>query len=221
MSILDTLKHQIFEEDSTKPAPTSQVKQIPSFPISSIPVTPPSTTFPSTTGQPFQSSPFSIPTAVVIDENVYKNILDKTNFNNTRVGQIISKYFDALDDSGLDTSGKFRAAIKQASKIDKIMPEEVLTTFDTLKAAWQKEVDGFNALATKMDVTQIKSREQQLSDLKNQIEILQAQQVQVSKELDGARSGHASATQQFAMAAQRRATEIDQQRAQFAAMLPH
>src|SRR5580658_3651646 len=43
---------------------------------------------------PTPGSPFSVPTAVVVDEKVYQNILCKTDFDKTSVGRAVHKYFD-------------------------------------------------------------------------------------------------------------------------------
>lgn len=165
------------------------------------------------------NSPFAIPSTSVLDENVYNSVLAKTNFDTTDVGKVIHKYFDALEETGLDVQTKFKSAMKQAAKLDGISPAKVLATFDSLKNSLQNEANAFGGAAAKNEQDQVTSRKNSLADIENQIKRLTEQRTKVMAELADAQQTLANATTQFNLASQRRATEIDQQKAQFAALL--
>lgn len=164
-------------------------------------------------------SPFSVPATLVLDESVYKNLFDKTNFDTTSVGKAIHKYFDALDDSGLDTETKFRMSMKQAAKLDNVSQENVLATFDSMKESLQREIANFGTAAANSEQQEITTRQQKMQDIDKQMSQLMDQKIKIAAELTNAQSSHSNATQQFNLASQKRGGEIDQQKSQFTALL--
>jgi hypothetical protein len=177
------------------------------------------------TGAATAPSPFSVPGSVVLDEAVYQRVFQKTDFDQTDVGKAMHRYYDALPDV-LDTNTKFKTALAQAAKLDGITSDKVLAAFDGLKTALQQESDRFSKVCdtqVKNEVTSRQQRLQQISDqiaqLTQQIADLQMQHTKGSGELGEAQSRVTNAQNQFTLAAARRSNEIDQQKAQFTALL--
>lgn len=230
MSFADKIKNAahaasslVMTEDETetqKPGPAApKAKPAPaaSFSMGATPSFAP--TAPST-------SPFAIGGAAVLDEAVYQKVLAKTNFDQTPVGQVIHRYYDALDGTPLDTNTKFKTAIAQAQKLDGLTPDHILQAFDDLLASLQKEGDNFQRAADGLTQREVTSRQQtlqqisdQINTLTSQIADLQTKHTQVSGELADAQTKVANGSAQFGLASQRRAQEIQQQKASFQALL--
>ena len=170
-------------------------------------------------------SPFTAAPVVVLDESVYQRVFAKTDFDQTDVAKSIHHYFDTLPDT-LDINAKFKIAMGQASKLDGITADKVLAAFDGLKTKLQAEQDGFANAVGDQNQKEVAGRQQKLQSINEQIAKLQqsitdlqTQSNQVSAELVDAQNKIANAQQQFGLATQRRSSEIDQQKAQFAALL--
>jgi hypothetical protein len=174
------------------------------------------------------ASPFAIGGAAVLDEAVYQKVLAKTNFDQTPVGQVIHKYYDALDGTPLDVNTKFKTAITQATKLDGLTPDHILQAFDDLLTTLSKEGDNFQRAADGLTQREVTSRQQSLQQISDQINALtqqiadlQTKHSQVSGELADAQTKVANGSTQFGLAATRREQEIRQQKAQFQALLSH
>jgi methyl-accepting chemotaxis protein len=172
------------------------------------------------------TSPFAIGGATVLDEAVYQKVLAKTNFDQTPVGQVIHKYYDALESTPLDVNTKFKTAIAQAQKLDGLTPDHILQAFDDLLSQLQKEGDNFQRAADGLTAREVTSRQTTLSQINDQINSLtqqiadlQTKHSQVSADLADAQTKVANGSTQFGLASQRRAQEIQQQKAQFQALL--
>src|SRR5271157_5720874 len=196
---------------AAKPAPATGH---PAFHFDSSGNVPPST-FPSAS---VASSPFAVPTAVVVDENIYQSVLHKTNFDDTTVGKAVKKYFDGLEGILADPNQRFKAAIGQAQKLDGITPDQVLQTFDGLQAALDRDAQGFQQTAANVESREITARQTKITDLSTQVSNLNSQIAQLTSELTDQQTKHSSTVTQYGLAEQRRATEIAQQKAQFAAL---
>jgi hypothetical protein len=222
MSIMKKLHDALVEDDPNTAKPTAT-------PVTSMKQPP----APGSLGQGFTAaaapamapSPFAVPGTTVLDEAVYQRIFKLTDFDQTDVGKAMHRYFDALPDT-LDVNTKFKTALTQASRLDGITPDRVLAAFDGLKTTLQTESDRFAKIVdaqTKNEVTGRQQRIQQITDqiaqLQQQIADLQAQHTTVSAELVDAQGHITNAETQFHLATQRRNQEIDQQKAQFAALL--
>lgn len=205
---VDAVSHQLYVEN-----PSATPKKI------LTPITPP------VVRQPSVSNNTSLPTfsinSVVVDDNIYQQLLAKTNFDTSPVGKIVHKYYDSLDDSDFDSNTKFKMAMKQAAKLDGVAPAQILATFDTLIESLNAENSKFNHTASTIEENEITDRQKQVADLEDQIAKLGQQRIQLMSELASSQTKHANITQQFSMASQKRATEIGQQKAQFAALLSH
>jgi hypothetical protein len=162
-------------------------------------------------------SPFAVPGTAVLDEKIYKSVLKKTDFDDTPVGKTLHSYYDGLED--MDPNTRFKTAFKLAAKRDGITAAQVLAAFDQLQSALDAETRNFQGLAASIEQKEIVARQQRIADLTNQRQQIDQQIAQLQGELADQTASHSNATQQFTLAAQRRATEISQQRAQFASLL--
>lgn len=212
--------------DDKKPAPAAPVAKTatpPSFNFASLntgsasaPATAPAT----------PASPFAVPGSTVLDEKVYQRVLGLTDFNASEVGQRVQRYYDALEEAGLDTATRLKTAVKQAAKLDGITPDQVLAAFDSLASRLQAESEKFARAVEAQTQKEITGRQQQLqaisdnvAQLQKQISDLQGQHTQVGAELTDAQGRIANAATQMQLATARRASEIEQQKAQFAGLL--
>jgi len=213
MSLKDTLKHAAhaatslaYEDDApAKPAAPAAAPH-PAFSFNLTPAAP-------------AGSPFAVGGSVVLDEKVYQSVFSKTNFDATPVSKTIHKYYDALEGVIPDQTQRFKAAIGQAQKLDGITPDQILATFDQLEAALEADAKGFQGVADKVEASQITTRQAKITDLQTQVANFNQQIAQLQSELVDEQAKHANAVQQYGLAQQRRATEIAQQKAQFAALL--
>ncbi len=210
----------VVEDDGVETPKPAAARPSPSF--AHVPA---ASTFAPTTPS---TSPFAIGGAAVLDEAVYQKVLAKTNFDQTPVGQVIHKYYDALDGTPLDVNTKFKTAIAQATKLDGLTPDHILQAFDDLLTALSKEGDNFQRAADGLTQREVTSRQQSLQQITDQIGQLQAQiadlqtkHTQVSADLADAQAKVANGSTQFGLASQRRSQEIQQQKAQFQALLSH
>ena len=131
-----------------------------------------------------------------------------------------------MEDSPLDPNTKFKTALGMAKKRDGLTADKVLATFDQLRAALKAESDKFATSVNNMVMKEVTARQVTLDTIsatiaqkQKDIEALQQQHTQVNAELADAQTKVSNATTQFGLAAQRRSAEIDQQQAQFAALL--
>jgi len=166
-------------------------------------------------------SPFLVPGSVALDEGVYQKVLAKTNFETTPACISIHKYYDAMEGMPMDIKTKFKMAIAQAAKLDGLTADKILATFDGLKTALAADANNFAKFAEEREKTQITSRQTKIQQITDQITALETQHTQLAAELADEQNKHVAGTTQYALAQQRRATEIDQQKAEFAALLSH
>jgi rubrerythrin len=223
---IDSLKHVIIEDDDPKPeghsqAPAQEHPQPHSeaAPANAAPVAESTnhSAYQTMSGQPMSEE----------TEHVYQRILAKTNFNATQVAATIHKYLDPLSAiPSLDERTRFKTAVVQAKAQEGLTQEKILATFDGLKVALQNEQDSFAASATATKQREIEDRQKKVQDVTDAIaqkqkEIAQLQQrlSDVTTELVGAQGKIQRAESQFTIAAQRRALEIDQEKAKYVSLL--
>jgi len=224
---IDSLKHVIIEDDDPKAEgqahPHSQPHTEPAPPVAGNTVTPPIVaTTDSSTYQTMSGQPMSEET-----EHVYQRILAKTNFAATQVSATIHKYLDPLSAiPALDERTKFKTAVIQAKAQEGLSQEKILATFDGLKVALQNEQESFAACAEQTKQQEIANRQKKVQEITDAIsqkqkEIAQLQQrlSEVTTELVGAQGKIQRAESQFTIAAQRRALEIDQEKAKYVSLL--
>lgn len=213
---IDSIKHAIIEEDD----PKAEAKQE------------------SHSAQPATVSPTPTNSAApshVVDaqpmseevEHVYQRILSKTSFDSTQVAATIHKYLDPLASiTALDERTRFKTAVVQAKAQEGLTQEKILATFDGLKVALQNEQESFAASADATKQHEIVDRQKKVQEFTDQItqkqrEIAQMQQrlSEMTTELVAAQGKIQRAESQFTIAAQRRAVEIDQEKAKYLSLL--
>jgi hypothetical protein len=213
---IDTIKHAIVEDDpDPKSSTQNQGRPEAKSPSPAVPLS--------------ESVPESAPFHSMGEEaeHVYKKILAKTDFQFTPVAATIHKYLDPLSAiPSLDERTKFKTAVVQAKAQEGLTAERILATFDGLKVALQNEKESFAATAEatkEQEVTDRQKKVQEITDAMTakQKEIAQLQQrlSQVSTDLVVAQGKIQRAESQFTIAAQRRAVEIDQEKAKYISLL--
>lgn len=228
---IDSLKHVIIEDDDPKADGQAQAHPQPHAestpPVAphsmAAPVAAPAETSTSQTAyQTMSGQPMSEET-----EHVYQRILAKTNFAATQVSATIHKYLDPLSAiPALDERTKFKTAVIQAKAQEGLSQEKILATFDGLKVALQNEQESFATSAEQTKQQEIANRQKKVQEITDAIsqkqkEIAQLQQrlSEVTTELVGAQGKIQRAESQFTIAAQRRALEIDQEKAKYVSLL--
>lgn len=211
---IDTIKHAIIEDDD----PKSDQKSRP-HPVASSGASAPGAT---DTQQILSAQPMNVEV-----QHIYERILAKTNFDATQVAATIHKYLDPLVAiPSLDERTRFKTAVIQAKAQEGLTKEKILATFDGLKVALQNEQESFTASAQATKEREITDRQKRVQETTNEIarkqsEIAQLQQrlAEMTNELLDAQSKIQHAESQFAIAVQRRAGEIDQEKAKYASLL--
>jgi uncharacterized coiled-coil protein SlyX len=229
---LDGIKHVIIEDDDPKPEgqgqsqahPQSHTETAPAVatPVAASTHSAASQTTYQTGYQTMSGQPMSEET-----EHVYQRILAKTNFEATQVSATIHKYLDPLSAiPSMDDRTKFKTAVVQAKAQEGLSQEKILATFDGLKVALRNEQDSFAASAEATKQHEITDRQKKVQDITDAIaqkqkEVAQLQQrlSDVTAELTGAQGKIQRAESQFTIAAQRRALEIDQEKAKYVSLL--
>jgi len=208
---LDSLKHLAFEEEPAKPAPDATPTTVP-------------THAPAMTAAP-EPVAYSLPIdAGVVPDNdeVYQKILAKTNFEGTAAAATIHKFLEplkAIPDTVMPPNVKFKTAVLQAKAQAGLTEDSILATFDTLQASLKQEQDAFEAKAQQFAAREISGRQDRIGQISAQITQLQQELGQLSSELVEAQGKSTHAQNQFVAAVNRRGSEIEQQKEQYAAML--
>jgi hypothetical protein len=218
---IDSIKHVIIEDDDPKSQGQTQAHA--QTHTEAAPSTAPVA---ASTGN-VSYRPASAPPMTEETEHVYQRILAKTNFDSTQVAVTIHKYLDPLSAiPSLDERTRFKTAVIQAKAQEGLSQEKILATFDGLKVALQNEQESFanSAAATKQrEIDDRQKKVQEVTDAiaQKQREIAQLQQrlSDVTTELVGAQGKIQRAESQFAIAVQRRALEIDQEKAKYVSLL--
>lgn len=217
---IDGIKHAIIEDDDPKPDSHAQQPQPHAeAPPIAVPVaaSTDSAAYQTMSGQPMSEE----------TEHCYQRILAKTNFAATQVYATIHKYLDPLSAiPSLDERTKFKTAVIQAKAQEGLSQEKILATFDGLKVALQNEQESFSASAAATRQREVDDRQKKVQEVTDAIaqkqrEIAQLQQrlSDVTTELVGAQGKIQRAESQFTIAAQRRALEIDQEKAKYVSLL--
>jgi len=219
---IDSIKHVIIEDDD----PRSQGKGQ-AHPQLHSEASPPGAGPVAASTENASYHPASTPPMTEETEHVYQRILAKTNFDTTQVAATIHKYLDPLSAiPSLDERTRFKTAVIQAKAQEGLSQEKILATFDGLKVALQNEQESFAASAAATKQREIDDRQKKVQEATDAIaqkqkEIAQLQQrlSDVTTELVGAQGKIQRAESQFAIAVQRRALEIDQEKAKYVSLL--
>jgi len=214
--IIDSLKHAIIEDDDPKPDTHPQAKSAAkSQPVSSVPA--PAVPVQSASQEPMSEE----------NEHVYQKILAKTDFAATQVAATIHKYMDPLSAiPSMDERMRFKTAVIQAKAQEGLTQERILATFDGLKIALQNEQESFAAAAETKKQQEVSDRQKKVQEItdtiaqkQKEISGLQQRLASMTSELVSAQGKIQRAESQFAIAAQRRALEIDQEKAKYLNLL--
>ena len=226
-SILDAVKHAVFEDEPEaphQPADASPTHAAPVTPLAHTAAPALSYEMPSIGSTPVESTPIRpIESGTVPDDDqVYKRLLAKTDFEGTDIAVTIHKFLDPLKviaDSVMPPNVKFKTAVLQASAQAGLTEAGILNAFDHLKAQLQQEHDAFDEKARQFAGREISNRQERIAQITNQISQLQQELASLSGALVEAQGKSTRAQSQFTAAAQRRAFEIEQQKAQYASLL--
>jgi predicted nucleic acid-binding Zn-ribbon protein len=218
---IDSIKHVIIEDDDPKPGQTQ------AHPQPHTEAAPPAVAPGAASAENVSYHPATAPPMSEETEHVYQRILAKTNFDTTQVAATIHKYLDPLSAiPSLDERTRFKTAVIQAKAQEGLSQEKILATFDGLKVALQNEQESFAASAAATKQREIDDRQKKVQEVTDAIaqkqkEIAQLQQrlSDVTTELVGAQGKIQRAESQFAIAVQRRALEIDQEKAKYVSLL--
>jgi len=227
--LFDSIKHMAFEDEPEKvekPESISTPAAAQTFGTAAhayAPAAPAEAFAPTETSVTPVGYQMPIDTGVVPDnDEAYRKLLSKTDFEGTDVAATIHKFLEplkAIPDTAMPPNIKFKTAVLQAQAQAGLTQDGILAVFDTLKARLQQEEDAFNAKAQQFVAREITGRQDHISQITAQITQLQQQLAQLSGELVEAQGKSAHVQSQFAAAAQRRGGEIEQQKAQYAALL--
>jgi hypothetical protein len=219
---LDTLKSVAFEDEPAPPEKRPAPPAAPAF-------TAPAVAAPSFTASAVENAPSPGSYALPIDagvvpdnDSVYQMLLSRTDFEGTPTATTIHKFLDplkAIPDTVMPTNVKFKTAVIQASAQAGLTEDGILGTFDTLKSKLQQEKDAFAGKAQQFSSREISGRQDQIQKITEEITQLQQQLAQLSNELVEAQGKATHAQSQFEAAVQRRASEIEQQKALYASLL--
>ena len=220
---LDVIKSVAFE-DEPAPAekhPAAPASHAPAFsgPAIAVPASD------SGLASPAQQPAFAIPIdAGVVPDNdaVYQTLLSKTDFESSPAAATIHKFLDplkAIPDSVMPANIKFKTAVLQASAQAGLTGDGILSTFDTLKDALQREHEAFASKAQQFAAHEVAGRQEQIQKITEEITQLQQQLAQLSNELVEAQGKATHAQSQFEAAVVRRSGELEQQKALYASLL--
>jgi hypothetical protein len=221
-SIFDVVKHAVFEDEpepSHTPSAASQTQTAYVAPPTHSDVTSQSLG----AAQETSASAHPIDSGTVPDDDsAYQRLLSKTNFEATDAASTIHKFLDplkAIPDAVMPPNIKFKTAVVQAGAQAGLTEESVLAAFDRLTGQLQQEQDAFAEKARQFEAREISSRQDRIGQITSQISALQQELANLSGELVAAQGKSTRAQSQFTAAAQRRAMEIEQQKAQYASLL--
>jgi hypothetical protein len=215
---LDALKHVAFEDEPAPPEKHTSAAPAFTSPLAPPVAAPPVASVPSPVS-------FSAPidAGVVPDTDaVYKTLLAKTDFEATSTAGTIHKFLDplkAIPDSVMPSNIKFRTAVIQATAQAGLTEDGILGTFDTLRTKLQQERDAFAGKSQQFATREVAGRQDQIQKVSQQIMDLQQELARLSNELVDAQGKASHAQSQFEAAAQRRASELEQQKALYASLL--
>lgn len=196
MGLLDALKNAVLEDDG-KPEPKTEE------PAPSATITPHPTT--------------SAPAMPTEGGDIYAGLLAKTDYRNTPVGTIVHKYLDGLAGLPLDDSIKLKTAIAQAKKIDGIVDDGIIGSFEAVKGWLKAEEDDFSEAASATTASEIVDRQKRIEVLNSEVKERQEALVRLAQELSEAQSRLSTVSMQFKSAVARRTVEIEQELARYTA----
>jgi hypothetical protein len=210
----DSLKHTFIEEDENDNKPhQSPVAQATTVKMP----TPPAVEWPVTSSPALTFSP--MPTANTGSSEVYDDLVARTSFETSAVAKILQKYLAPMEKVSLDEKTKFQMAVLQAKAQEGLSPQAILTVFDELSASLKHENEAFNTKCENFIQSEITVRDEKIKSLTQQAAQLQQQITQISSELVGQQNKLNTIKSNFALAANRREIDINQQKTKYTALL--
>jgi hypothetical protein len=221
--IFGAIKGLIVEEDAT---PTTTK---PATPVAATPTAAPLPSLNLSAAAPLSlniggmtpvTTNATVATSEPENDDAYQRLLTRTDFEKTDAGQTIRKYLEQLapvPETVMPAATKQTTAILQAKA--ELGEVRILGAFDTLKATLSDEQQKFSAKAQQFEQSQIVARQQRITAIQDQITQLQKEMSDTATALSEAQGKAARAQGAFAVAVQRRSNEIDQQKAQYTALL--
>ena len=213
MSLIDSLKHMVVEDDE----PSAPTKQTPHATTkSTTPVaTPAPATIPSFSSFASSAAPPAPPQG---SEDFYQYLLEHYDFDKTPIGVTLQEGVTSLAAVPMDEATRLKAAVAIA-KTKGVTEDAVIGVFDTLKqqiataeATAKQQIDAFSQ-------KEVTARQNRLTEVQTQIANLQAEQTKLGGELANAQATVTQKQTSVAIAVQRRNTEIDQQKSKIATLL--
>jgi hypothetical protein len=202
---IDSLKHMVFEDEPEPQKPT------------------PASSHAGAAAAPAMAASYSQPAmasaAVPDNDEAYRRILSKTDFDATEAGATVQKFLQPLANLPMDAALKFKTAVAQAKAQNGLTEEKIIAALDGLKATLRKEQDAFMLKAQQFAAREITGRSDRITEITAQITQLQQELSRLSTELVDAQGKAARAQGQFTAAMERRSSEIEQQKAQVSALL--
>jgi hypothetical protein len=217
---LEAIKHAAFEDEPTTPEKSAAPAIAPTFGSDATGTFTAAAATASVAYSP--AAPIDTGTPVADNDEVYQRIFSKTDFEDTDAATTIHKFLDplkAIADTVMPPNVKFKTAVLQAKAQAGLTEENILSAFDKMTAQLQQEENAFAQKAQQFAAREVAGRQDRIGQITNQIAQLQQELGQLSGELIEAEGKAAHAQSQFAAAAQRRSIEIQQQKAQYAALL--
>lgn len=216
----DALRHLVFEDEPGQPEKTIT----PTVTVTHTSPPPASFAQPHVAPPPVSYEPAPPIDAGTVPDNdaVYQRILAKTDFEGTDAAATIHKFLDplkAISDTVMPPNVKFKTAVVQAQAQAGLTDDAILSAFDRLKAQLDQEQQAFETKAQQFAAREISDRQARIAQISSQISELQQELGTLSSELVDAQGKGSHAQGQFSAAVQRRAIEIEQQKAQYAALL--
>jgi hypothetical protein len=153
-----------------------------------------------------------------VDNDIYRSLLEKTDFNSTPVGKVLVAKLDLLKETPLDERTKLVTALKIGSA-ENLNAQSILSTFDGLIQTLQAESDNFNKSAQAALDKEVNGRQTKLQEIASQIADLQRQQTQISSDLIDQQGKIQHGQMMFKAAFSNRSLELENQKAHFSSLL--
>lgn len=155
----------------------------------------------------------------VDDGEFYPRLARQTAFETTQAGTVVSKYVTAMATLPLDANLKFKTAVAQAKALDGLQDGDVLAAFEQMAGAMNAETQTFQKMSEQYAAENVAAPTTRIGELSSQITALQQEVATLSANVAEAQGNLSRLQSGFAMAAQRRTSEIEQERARTTAIL--
>lgn len=153
------------------------------------------------------------------NDKLYQRLVEATQFEKTKVGQILSKYLAPLATLPLPPEMKLKTAATQAQSLDGVLPSAVIGAYDEMKEALTTEQLAFAREESEFEHNEIVMRQDKIKDITTEIEAIQKKLAETQQALatetsalQSAQANHTQLKTQFTLALQRRQAEVEQEK---------